>query len=335
MLFKNLKNKIKCMTASDFQKNLLYESRTGWLVWAQMPVPQETLEKIEDTHRIRPYLIMAKDKEDIYGYQCSSSKYMELNSYEQCFIDKKIYNKEKDTWINLTTIYKVPIYNLKNRFYILESNERYEIQKRLQIQKNKKQNVEYDLGIQFKPAVGDVIVINGKLNYIWDTDNTSIDCYPLVENMTYLIKKYKPIEINSKRYFVDFSTSSKYAKSGDVKIVDIALDYEIKKIQSKIEKYYSQEEKYTRKGNRKKTFVVGSMFKVKRDNVVYLYAKKQVHYGINLRTKKVIIFPKKFNTYSKSTMSKAKILRLLEEVIKNSIHRVEIEKFYEKLKNKI
>ena len=48
--------------AKKAQKSLLKEVQQGDMVWARMPLGKEELEKVEECHRIRPYLVMWKDE---------------------------------------------------------------------------------------------------------------------------------------------------------------------------------------------------------------------------------------------------------------------------------
>ena len=50
------------------------EVAIGNLVWALMPLSDDELERIEESHRIRPYLVVAKDENYFYGYYCSTKQ---------------------------------------------------------------------------------------------------------------------------------------------------------------------------------------------------------------------------------------------------------------------
>ena len=89
-------NKIKRIKATKRERDLLYQLWPGFLVWAEMPLSKEELERIEESHRIRPYLVVYKDDANIYAYQCSSRNYNNLNNYEKYYINKKEYNQERE-----------------------------------------------------------------------------------------------------------------------------------------------------------------------------------------------------------------------------------------------
>ena len=62
------------LRASNRQITLLNEINIGDLVFAKMPLPYEQLRQIEYSHRMRPYLVVCKDRANIYAYQLSSHK---------------------------------------------------------------------------------------------------------------------------------------------------------------------------------------------------------------------------------------------------------------------
>ena len=44
------------------QKQLINSLKSGDLVWAKMPLSKSKLKTIEETHQIRPYLVIKKGK---------------------------------------------------------------------------------------------------------------------------------------------------------------------------------------------------------------------------------------------------------------------------------
>ena len=53
------------------------EVAIGNLVWALMPLSNDELERIEESHRIRPYLVVAKDENYFYDVETKGLKWKE------------------------------------------------------------------------------------------------------------------------------------------------------------------------------------------------------------------------------------------------------------------
>ncbi len=57
---------------TESQKEIFLSLEPGHVIWALMPYDITVLEKIEESHRVRPYLVIYKDEEYIYAYESSS-----------------------------------------------------------------------------------------------------------------------------------------------------------------------------------------------------------------------------------------------------------------------
>ena len=143
----------------------------GDLVWALMPLKPEELEAIEENHRIRPYLIVAKDETDIYGYYCSSKRNNRyLASYK---LDKDIYNHRKNTYVYLTNTYKIPRANFKDIYSPVATYNLMMIERKLMVNSRYIRGlIHFDLSITHQ--IGDIIRVENKLYYIYQIDNTNI-----------------------------------------------------------------------------------------------------------------------------------------------------------------
>ena len=54
------------------QKEIFEKVQSGDMIWDQMPLNKKELSEIEENHRIRPYLIVKKEKNFLFCYQSSS-----------------------------------------------------------------------------------------------------------------------------------------------------------------------------------------------------------------------------------------------------------------------
>ena len=130
--FNILKILIQNINKIKNQKKLLNSLDPGDLVWAKMPLSKKELKSIEKSHQIRPYLVVTKDKFNIYAYQSSSKQWNKLNNCQEYFINRFLYKQKKDSFINLTQIHKIPFINLKSYYITLNEQDLKNIQKRLQ-----------------------------------------------------------------------------------------------------------------------------------------------------------------------------------------------------------
>lgn len=76
------------------QKNVLAETKVGDMIWCTMPLSKKKLKKIEESHRIRPYLVVEKEKNFLWCYQSSSKNLEEINKILELLIEKNIQNRE-------------------------------------------------------------------------------------------------------------------------------------------------------------------------------------------------------------------------------------------------
>lgn len=204
------------------QKKLLESIKPGDLVWAKMPLPRKELKKIEEKHQVRPYLIAHKDKFNIYAYKSSSKNYERLNNYEEYTINSLRYNRNKNSFIDLTKIYKIPFFNLKSKYITLNQFDLKNIEKKLQIQANKNNKNIFQFPIDIYILEGDVVEINNQLYYIYASDNVYIYCLNLFKYNPKDIKRYEIISINSKMYYTSFKEMTSFKRTTKMNIVDIA-----------------------------------------------------------------------------------------------------------------
>ena len=63
-MFKKIKQKydnlIKKILKKRQQRKIFYKTQIGDMLWCNMPLPKKQLKEIEESHRIRPYLVVEK-----------------------------------------------------------------------------------------------------------------------------------------------------------------------------------------------------------------------------------------------------------------------------------
>ena len=130
------------------------EVAIGNLVWALMPLSDDELERIEESHRIRPYLVVAKDENYFYGYYCSTKQ---KSRYLATFkLDKNIYDHRKNTYVYLTNTYKIPRTNFRDIYNRIEINNLIMIERKLIVNSRYLEGlIHFDVPIIY--CVGDII----------------------------------------------------------------------------------------------------------------------------------------------------------------------------------
>lgn len=287
--FNILKNFIQKIKIIKNQKRLLESLNAGDLVWAKMPLSKKELKNIAENHQIRPYLVISKDKFNIYAYQSSSKQCNQLNNCQEYFINKFHYKQKKDSFINLTKIHKIPFINLKSNYITLNEQDLKNIQKRLQIQANNK----YQFSIDTYILEGDVIAINHQLYYVYASDNVYLYCLKIFKKCPKDKKLYKNIIINNKTYYTTFKEKVSFERTTKINIVSIAYKSEMENILDKKngiefeQKKLSNLEKKMIEKNYELVYENGTVFQVGKNRIVYLFKYKKVHYGIDLLMYKI------------------------------------------------
>lgn len=314
--FNIIKTFIQKINIIKSQKKLFNSLNPGDLVWAKMPLPKKELNKVEESHQIRPYLVVHKDKFNIYAYQSSSKQLDKLNNCQEYCIHKIRYKQNKDSFINLTKIHKLRFVNLKEKHITLNELDLKNIQKRLLIQKEK---CIYKFVTEIRIEEGDVIRVDGQLYYVYASDNVYLYCLNILKKYPKNNKKYTKIIINNKTYYTTFKEKVDFARTIKLDIVNIAYKIEIEEILKKKRniEYKQKELSNSEKKRIEKTqdifYENGTVFGVGRNRIVYLFKYTNIHYGIDLLMYK--IKPKAIPIFD---IEKRQILEILplEEYIK-------------------
>lgn len=322
--FESIVNVIK---ANKEQKYLLNTLCQGDMVWARMPLPDSELEKIKIGHRIRPYLVMWKDFGNIYAYQSSSKRKSELNNYEIYRVNRCRYSNKKDSWIDLTRIVKVPVNCLMRRLCCLSKPDFMMIEKRLRIQKNRNKEIKKTFGVGFVYREGDVISKNSTKYYVFNNNNGKIYGYLLTKKLRDTCSSAQKVKINGKLNYIYFDNV--IVIDENIKIIDIATVDEMMEINLLRKKIKAKKEVINIE-----VYKIGTVFRVKNKEVMYLYESNGVCYGVDLLMYRA--FPKVVSIYKPSNMEILEIYddEKVKEIVKYLTHNLrsgnkKIRKLYE------
>lgn len=281
-IFKILSNFIKQIK----QKKKLFDSLfPGCIVWAKMPLSRKELKSIDESHRIRPYLVYQKTNFFIYAYQSSSKMNSKTNNKQEYVINGMRYKKERNSYVNLTKLYKIPFLNLKSRYTILNEYDMKNIEKRLRTQNNKNQK-SFNIEISFD--IGDIISDGHQLYYIYKADNVYLYCFKVYQKQPQNPNLYKRIMLNDKKYYINFKETVPLKRTQKLFIVNIAYQSDIEKLikmrngeittnddLSLIKKKEIEKEKSIH-------YESGTIFQIGTNKIVYLFENNEIHYGIEL-----------------------------------------------------
>lgn len=234
-IFNFFKNLIAKAKANIDQKELLKSLNVGDLVWAKMPLSKRELKNIEESHRIRPYLVISKDKYNIWAYSSSSSSRQNrgFNNYEEYCLPKTRYNQNRSSWISLTNPFKIPVCNLISKHRTLSSFDLKNIQKRLILSNSKTIDLELDNLFE----TGDIVSKNNNFFYIYSTDNMFFYCFSISQKCPKNEKNHTKIIVNRKTYYADFESLTSFRRAENLKIENIAYRAEIGTISLQLKQY--------------------------------------------------------------------------------------------------
>lgn len=152
----------------DEQYKLFQTIQPGYLVFCRMPVCEDNLVDINHPHRIRPYLIIKKDKDYLYGYAGSTKK---KNPKIQYTLQDGHKDKEtgafSDSYLYLNNVYRIPIQNIKGILKQVSSKDLIQIQRKIQLLKNSDvHHIVLFENIEFTFEIGDIVEYNASLYFL-------------------------------------------------------------------------------------------------------------------------------------------------------------------------
>lgn len=328
--FKRVREKIKLMN----------ELELGDLVWSKMPLSRKELRKIEKEHQVRPYLVVDKSRFFIYAYQSSSKQSDTLNNCQEYKINKFRYKQNKDSYLNLTKVYKIPFYKLKKKHNTLNEVDLKNIQKRLNINKS-----NYKLIENIYILEGDVIEYDNQFYYVYSTDNVYVYCFLIFKRYPKTGEIYEKIIIDNKSYYTNFKVKKYFNRKENLNVVNIAYSIEIDEILEqkkgmKQKELSNIQKKEHIKNNNKMNYESGTMFQIGKTKMVYLFKANNKYYGVNALMYK--IKPRVVPIYNihKSQIlcivPKEDYLKMVECLYLNNVQPLkEISDLYDDLRNMV
>ena len=172
------KSKIK---PEPWQEELFNEISIGNLVYCKMPISDKALKKIQNGHQSRPFLIVKKGKDELYGYACATHP-KRLEKYEKHVFKNEVYDSKnscyKDSVIQFDRAFIIPIVCIE---YIYKELDFYcirQIARELQAYANIRDKGVLNFDMEIPILKGDILRINDIYYYFKEQVNDVYQMYP-------------------------------------------------------------------------------------------------------------------------------------------------------------
>lgn len=270
------------------QYELFKECQIGDLLWALMPLPQEQLDKVAKDHQIRPYLIVKKEDDHLLAY-ASTSTSQHSEAYQYYCYHGYSHGAYKLAYIQLKTIYILPIQNLRTFMMQLSNQDLKNIEKRLLLHKPANRYLQCTPKTPIRYETGDIISIQTEQHihyyYIYQDDQQNL--YGL-----YLIKgsqrdaKYI-ITLHKVPYVIDFQRKQVINRKNSMKLIGILNSQqqeEIANIQKNLRRKRKNISRCTKEVAAAIQYTGCRYVDQEGDEYVFLYTWHDHRYGVCLNT---------------------------------------------------
>ncbi len=210
----------------DFFKSLFFNSELSFLkekdiIIARRYNNEQEKMRIEEGHRVSPFIVIYKSWRKVYALECSSNKSSKsIQLFKVDFKNKPSYNLTKDGYIYVG---KIHLLN-KNRFIkkvgTLDDADLNRIYKSIFLVKRKYKIIDSipDKKLKFYFDTGDVILYGGRVHYIGMVDE---EYYYLYE-VQGVCKGGLIFKINDKSYSFNFKNCKKVSRECNFRLLNIA-----------------------------------------------------------------------------------------------------------------
>lgn len=271
----------------------------GDVIFAKMPLSNEMLLEIEESHRSRLFLVARKDRTYVYGYQCSSSLMPWLKSYEYHPYRQSIYHDNKDSYFQLNCYYKIPIDYIERYLTTLYYDDCYEIQRKLLMCENHHQSkVHFKIDVSLR--LGDIFIKNGKLYLIYQSDHSNHYAF-----RTYEIIRNHAQSVEADGFYFGFNFNDRLIlKKNEYYSLYYHFNYD---------QLYQAEairKKVKRSTSKKALFKLERGMKLLDSHdmeYIYLFTNEKINYALDLKQKEIVKM-KHLNEFQPIEMLNQKLL---------------------------
>ena len=253
----------------NFIKKIFYNSKLDFLevgdvILAKRYETEEEMLKIEEGHRVSPYIVIRKRFKRVYALECTTSKKIDYPGLKKIeFKKKKGYNTSKDGYIFVGKLKLLNKNRYLNKIGKIDSEDKNRIYKSIYLV-NKIYYKVNDINakrLKFYYEVGDIIEYNKQYFYVYEIDKSY---YYLIQVHATRKGIYK---INDISYSINFNSITKIPINSKIKLINIA-DNDMKKF---IDRYLHEN---INKTNDDDVLCRGKLIKYK-NNFYYIYGEYQ------------------------------------------------------------
>ena len=162
------------------------------IAWAKMPIDDEELEKIEEDHRIRPYLLCMDKGAFYYAFPCTS-KISKTSRYENEKIVLRSSLSDSPTLVNVGELFVLPKDNILGYEHSVDSKYSNEIIKKInaciKYRNYPQEFIDYLQSKEYKCGVNDLVEVDGLLYVLVgdrDEDFVGYRVYPYPVDYSYM-----------------------------------------------------------------------------------------------------------------------------------------------------
>ena len=320
------------------QRKIFQETQIGDLLWCKMPLPKKQLKQIEESHRIRPYLVVEKGPNFLMCDQSITKNRKEINNYKKYLINGKKYRKKKNSWLDLTKVEKISIKNIQSPYIKLNQIDIKKIEKRIWISQCRGNSDLIRFNEPIYIEIGDVVVKAEKTFYIYSEDNVNIYGFE-IQKRNKNKQEFETIKINKKTYYTNFKEFKTINRNDIFDVVNMANEDEIVEIFNKksAKRLKNNEKPNKTLSKNRNEFEIGTTFQYGNSTVMYLYSDNEKYYGVDLlwyRIKPRVFEIKEIEKRSLVGMkSLEEINKILEFFVEKNMQYSKIKRVYQQIRN--
>ena len=208
------------------QDKLFKQSQRGDLLFCLMPLSEWQLLKVPREHRIRPYFIVAKDRNYLYGYYCTSHPNSRLKRHQKCRLYSPYGNSR--TYVIIKETVKIKREHLKRFFFHLDIDGQIIINRLICVTQHQTKNKLIPLDIKTPLHVGDIVLLNGNFYFIFNIKAGIYRCHPLYRDGNH--PHVYPINTHTAFKYIDVETIKEFKNLEIKNLYSYLIGNEMQKI---------------------------------------------------------------------------------------------------------
>ena len=261
----------------DWQEDIFNHISVGDLVYCTMPVTDKALKAIPEGHTTRPFLIVKKGRDELYGYACATHP-KSLRSYEKHIFTNEVYDSQnsryKDSVVQFDCAYVIPIAHIQ---YIYKELDEYcvrQIARELKAYANIRNKAILNFDMEIPIHKGDIFKINKSYYYFNDMKDNKYEMYKCINGDDLTDSKY--FRFKNIPRSIDFSNTYTFEDLDINNLIEVSCTCRNDWVNKQLNKTKPKEKKkqYERK------LTPGTII-FEEPWIIYLFDCDNTSYGIN------------------------------------------------------